>query len=61
MSAVEQKAKRRIRRFIRTGEPQARVREIGRRIYEYREVHHVRSIFFKRTIFLNRLKRIEKP
>ena len=44
------KARRRIKRFIKTGEPQARVHVLAgekENVYEYKVKHHVKSIFFK--------------
>lgn len=58
MEHVEDKARRRIRRFIRTGEHQARVYAIGKRIYEYKVKHYSESIFFKQTIF-GRVKKVK--
>lgn len=53
------KAKRRIRRFIETGEHQARVYPTtDRRVFEYKVEHHVKSLFFKRTL-LGRLKLVD--
>jgi len=49
------KAKRRIKRMIETGEPQARVRQITEKLFEYKEVHHIKSLFFSRDS-LNRLR-----
>lgn len=49
------KARRRIKRMIETGKPQARVRQITEKLFEYREVHHVKSLFFSRDS-LNRLR-----
>jgi hypothetical protein len=50
MDVVKDKAKRRIRRFIKTGEHQARVHPVEDEpnTYEFKEVHHVTSRFFKR-------------
>jgi hypothetical protein len=48
MSAIEKKAKRRIRRFIKTGKHQARVHQVNENTYEYKEKHHAKSLFFKR-------------
>jgi len=49
------KAKRRIKRMIETGEPQARVRQITEKLFEYKEVHHIKSLFFSRDS-LDRLR-----
>lgn len=57
MLAIEKKAKRRIRRFIKTGEHQARVQQVGRRRYEYKVKHYWQSMFFKLTWY-GHLKRI---
>lgn len=57
LDLVEKKAKRRIKRFIATGEPQARVRQLTDKLFEYKEVHHRKSLFFKRDS-LNRLRRV---
>ena len=56
MSELEKKARRRIRRFIETGEPQARVHQLGEKLYEYKVKHHIESIFFKRDV-LGRLRK----
>lgn len=55
---VVEKAKRRIKRFNKTGEKQARVRKIDDRTFEYKIKHHVRSIFFKKDI-LGRLRLVK--
>jgi hypothetical protein len=57
MDAIVEKARRRIKRFIKTGEHQARVHQVDDKTYEYKEKHHVRSLFFKRDI-LGRLRKI---
>lgn len=56
MSTIEEKAKRRIRRFVKTGKPQARVRQVSEKLFEYKEKHHVTSLFFKRDI-IGRLRK----
>jgi hypothetical protein len=48
MDELVAKARRRIKRFIKTGEKQARVLQISDNVFEYRVVHHVHSLFFKR-------------
>jgi hypothetical protein len=55
---MEDKARRRIRRYIDTGEPQARVYQIGNRLYEYKVKHHVKSLYFKRTAIMHKLKQV---
>lgn len=55
-AALKAKARRRIRRFIATGEHQPRVYETDDpSVFEYKAVHHVRSLYFKRGRF-GRLK-----
>jgi len=49
------KARRRIKRMIETGTPQARVHPITDKLIEYKEVHHVKSLFFSRDS-LNRIR-----
>jgi hypothetical protein len=53
------KAKRRIKRFIKTGKPVARVRKIDENTFEYKVKHHVQSLIFK-TDKLGRLRQINK-
>lgn len=49
---VRFKARRRIRRFIRTGKHQARVYATDNpKVFEYKVKHHVKSIFFKKGRF----------
>lgn len=55
---LKAKAKRRIRRFIKTGKHQARTYQVGKNLFEYKTVHHVKSLFFKRDI-LGRIRLIE--
>ncbi len=56
------KARRRIRKFIRTGVHQARVYKTSDpKVYEYKVKHYVHSIFYRRHgfgpfIFLRRVK-----
>lgn len=50
MNDIDKKARRRIRRFIKTGVHQARVHQIFENIFEYKEKHHVKSLFFKRAV-----------
>jgi hypothetical protein len=59
---LELKAKRRIRRFIRTGEHQARVYPLDKRnkFFEYKVKHYVKSIYFKRSWF-GWITRVESP
>lgn len=52
---VVNKAKRRIKRFIKLNKPVARVRQIGENVFEYKVRHHVTSLFFRRDK-LNRLR-----
>lgn len=51
------KAKRRIKRFIKTGKPVARVRKVDTNVYEYNLKHHLASLYFKSDI-LGRLRQI---
>lgn len=54
---VLKKAKHRIKRFIKTGKKQARVRKEkhkGKVIYIYEAIHHVKEFIF-RTDKLNRI------
>lgn len=55
---LRQKARRRIRKFIANPtKHQARVYPTNKkRVYEYKVKHHVRSLYFKHTLFLGRLK-----
>ena len=46
---TDKKARRRIKRFIKTGEPQARVHRTGDDdIFEYKVKHHQLSWLYKR-------------
>jgi hypothetical protein len=56
MSEIEKKARRRIRRFIETGEHQARVHQISEKLFEYKVRHHFESLFFKRDL-IGRLRK----
>lgn len=47
MSEIEKKARRRIRRFIETGDHQPRTYQIDEKTFEYKVRHHYESIFFK--------------
>ena len=59
--ALLAKARRRIKRFIKTGEPQARVRQWNdENVYEFKVRHHVRSLFFKKDK-LGRLRQVKSP
>lgn len=55
---VVEKAKRRIKRFNKTGEKQARVRQIDDKTFEFKVKHHVKSLFFKKDI-LGRLRLVK--
>lgn len=44
---ITDKARRRIKRQIATGEKQARVHQLDDRTFEYRVKHYVESLFFK--------------
>lgn len=57
MSEIDKKARRRIRRFLRTGVHQARVHQVDEKTFEFKEVHHMRSLFFKRDV-LGRLRKV---
>ena len=50
MSEIDEKARRRIRRFLKTGVRQARVQQVDDDIFAYKEKHHVRTLFFKRGV-----------
>jgi hypothetical protein len=53
------KAKRRIKRFIATGEKQARVHTTDKpNVYEYKLVHHVKSLYSKADK-LGRLRQLD--
>ena len=55
---IEKKAKRRIKRFIKTGKPQARVHQIDDRTFEYKVKHHSLSLMFRKDK-LNRLRLVK--
>lgn len=57
VSTIEKRAKRRIKRFIKTGKPQARVRHVEGKLYEYKVKHHITSLFYKADV-LGRLRRV---
>jgi hypothetical protein len=59
MSEIEKKARRRIRRFLETGEYQHRVRQLDEKLFEYKVKHHIESLFFKRDV-LGRLRKTTK-
>jgi len=53
---LRMKARRRIRRYIKTGQHQPRVYStVDPKVFEYRVKHHVRSLFFRQKRF-GRLK-----
>jgi hypothetical protein len=57
MEDIEKKARRRIRRFIETGEHQPRVYQIDEKLFEYRVRHHSKSLIFKQDS-IGRLRNI---
>lgn len=54
------KARHRIKRFIATGEHQARVYQLDVDTFEYNVKHHVESLFFKRDK-IGRLRVVAQP
>lgn len=56
---IEQKARRRIKRFIATDEHQARVQQLDENTFEYKVKHYVESLFF-RLDSIGRLRRLKK-
>jgi hypothetical protein len=52
------KAKRRIKRFVKTGEKQARVRPVSENRFAYHAKHHHTILLFKRDI-LGRLRLVK--
>lgn len=54
----EVKAKRRIKRFVKTGKHQARVHPVDDKTYEYKEKHGLTSIFFRRNK-IGRLRKVD--
>ena len=55
------KARHRIKRFIATGEHQARVHPTeDENVFEYKVKHHVESLFFKRDK-IGRLRVVSQP
>ena len=60
VNELEEKARRRIRRFIETGVHQARVRQFSEDVFMYIVKHHGKTLFFKRGVD-GRLWKREKP